>query len=152
MLRNLFDSFESDEAEQNFHNAMMEQLINGDVRDAYMSAIHDNSPSLMENQLMNDPLLENTFDDVNYDSTLEDLNSIEDLYECGSKCCDSYSDDGEDFVDSKTKYNIDLLPETDPTDVGSYFDSTSSTAAECNEAAYNRNVEDGMSMANIYIR
>lgn len=151
MLRNLFESFESDESEQLFHNAMMEQIINGDIRDAYMRSIHDNSSSLTENQLMDDPLFNNGYDD-SFESSISDIKTFEEMYECGDRCCDSFSDDGNDFIDDETKRNINILPETDPTDVGSYFDNTSSTAAECNESAFNKRINDGMELVNMYIR
>ena len=147
MFRNLFESFEDDVAEENFQNAMIEQLINGDVRDAYMREIHDNSSSVIESQLMDDPLFSNYRESI-YEGDLEDLKYEQ---ECGSKCCDSYSEDGNDLIDSETRRNIDLLPETDPKDVGSYFDNTSSVAAECNKESFDRAIRDGMEMVNIYI-
>ena len=164
MLNDLFTSFENSAAEENFANAMIDHRVNESVRDIYMGAISNElEEPIVESQLSTAAreAFEDTTDLLTLEQSIDELNVLtEGSKNCSGKDCGGSgvgeSDDDDDVeecgsVDENISHLIDLHPETDPKDVGSYFSNTDDVAAECSESVKDGLIQEQLQMVDLLI-
>ena len=124
MVEELFSAMQNRNVEESYHEFALEQIDNALVRDLYMGCIgeafegYGEKSSIQENDQLNDFMNEGI--------------STEDLVNEGENCANCKID--KECCDPAIIKAIDLLPESDPRDAGTFFSQTDAVSAECNKA------------------
>lgn len=121
-LSGFFGHMKNDEAESALAEATVDQIHNGVFRDNYIDTV---------NEVMNGTSgdLASALENVEMDTALSSLSlemALQDIVSEGKNC----SSCGECDKNPAIEKAIDILPETDPTDAGTFFSNTKGISAE----------------------